>query len=60
MTTTFTGTAVLEEGGWSGTFDAVDGSGNTATGSFTCATEPVETTTTQATGSGEEVPDTTA
>ena len=36
VTTTFTGTAVLEEGGWSGTFDAVDGSGNTASGSFTC------------------------
>ena len=45
-TTTFTGTAVLAEGGWSGTFEAADASGNTASGSFTCAAAPVETTTT--------------
>ena len=58
-TTTFTGTTVLAEGGWSGTFEAADASGNTASGSFTCAAAPVETTTTAATGTGEEVPDTT-
>ena len=58
-TTTFTGTAVLAEGGWSGTFEAADASGNAATGSFTCAAAAVETTTTSPTGSGEEVPDTT-
>jgi hypothetical protein len=56
-TTTFTGTAVLVEGGWSGTFEATDANGNTATGSFTCAAGPVETTTTLSAGSGEEVPD---
>ena len=56
-TTTFTGTAVLAEGGWSGTFEATDASGNAATGSFTCAAAPVETTTTIAADSGEEVPD---
>ena len=56
-TTTFTGTAVLVEGGWSGTFEATDASGNAAAGSFTCATAPVETTTTVSDGGGEEVPD---
>jgi hypothetical protein len=58
-TTTFSGTAVLAEGGWSGTFEAADASGNTASGAFTCAAAPVETTTTVATGAGEEVPATT-
>ena len=58
-TTTFIGTAVLEDGGWSGTFEAADASGNAATGGFTCASAAVETTTTQPTGSGEEVPETT-
>jgi hypothetical protein len=58
-TTTFSGTAVLAEGGWSGTYEAADDSGNAASGTFTCATAPVDTTTTVAIGTGEEVPATT-
>lgn len=57
-TTSFTGTAVLAEGGWSGTFEATDAGGSSASGSFICATAPVETTTTEPSVSGgEEVPD---
>ena len=58
VTTTYTGTAELAEGGWSGTFEATDESGETATGSFVCADAPVEPTTVPV-GGGEEVPDTT-
>ena len=56
VTTTFTGNAVLAEGGLSGTFEATDGDGNAATGSFSCSAEALVTTTTLVAGSGEEVP----
>lgn len=58
VTTSYTGTVALDEGGLSGTFTADDASGNTATGSFVCAMEPVVVTTDAPveTGGGEVVP----
>jgi hypothetical protein len=58
VTTSYTGTVELADGGWSGTFDTTDESGKAATGTFVCADAPVATTTLPV-GGGEEVPDTT-
>jgi hypothetical protein len=57
VTTQYTGTVELAEGGSSGTFDVTDATGAAASGSFVCAAQPVVTTTTDSpNGGGEEVP----
>ncbi len=44
VTTTYTGTVDIADGGLSGTFDAADAAGNAATGTFACAAAPIPTT----------------
>ena len=57
-TTAYDATVVLDEGGWSGTFEGTDDSGNVADGTFLCSAQPVAvTTTTIPADEGEEVPD---
>jgi hypothetical protein len=61
VTTSYSGTADLAEGGWAGTFTLADTAGNAATGTFTCADQaPPPTTTVPDTDGGEAVPDTPA
>jgi hypothetical protein len=57
VTTSYTGTIAIEEGGAAGTFEATDGSGNVATGDFVCAPQPVVPATTPPGDGGEEIPD---
>jgi len=61
-TTSYTGTVALEEGGLAGSFEMADAAGNSVTGSFACAAEPLPTTTTvpDTGGDNEAVPDTPA
>ena len=60
VTTTFTGTPCSPRADGPGRSRPPTAAATPATGSFTCATEAVETTTTQAdAAAGEEVPDTT-
>jgi hypothetical protein len=61
VTTSYTGSADLAEGGWAGSFTLADTAGNAATGTFTCADQaPPPTTTVPDTDGGEAVPDTPA
>lgn len=46
VTTTYTGTVRVEEGGLSGTFEGRSAAGTEVTGSYTCASEAVAPTTT--------------
>jgi hypothetical protein len=55
VTTTYDVTLMLDEGGSSGTFQGTDEAGNVASGSFVCAAQPVDTTTTIPPDPGEEV-----
>jgi hypothetical protein len=61
-TTSYSGTVILEEGGYAGALDLTDAAGNALTGSFACAAEPLPTTTTVADtgGDNEAVPGTPA
>lgn len=58
VTTTYTGTVELTDGGWSGTFETADAAGNAASGTFVCSDAPIATTTAPPDTGGEEVPDT--
>jgi hypothetical protein len=61
VTTSYTGSADLADGGWAGSFSLADAAGNAATGTFTCADQaPPPTTTVPDTDGGEAVPDTPA
>jgi len=56
LTTSFDVTATIDEGGWSGTFEGSDDTGNVVSGSFVCAAQPVDTaTTTVPPDEGEEI-----
>lgn len=58
VTTVYTGSVDVAEGGLAGTFDGVDAGGTPVTGSFACAAEAIVTTTTGVPlDAGEEVPD---
>ncbi len=61
-TTSYQGTVDLVEGGSSGTITMTDAGGNSVTGSFDCADQPVPTTTAvpDTGGDNEAVPDTPA
>jgi hypothetical protein len=61
-TTGYTGTVKLAEGGAEGTLDMTDAGGNSLTGSFACAAEPLPTTTAvpDTGGDNEAVPGTPA
>jgi hypothetical protein len=61
-TTTYTGTVELTDGGFGGTMQMADAAGNSLTGSFACADEPLPTTTAvpDTGGDNEAVPDTPA
>ena len=59
LTTSFEVTLQLDEGGRSGSFEGTDDAGNVASGSFVCADQPVDTTTTIPLDPGEEVPEPT-
>ena len=61
-TTAYTGTVELADGGAEGTLEMTDAAGNSLTGSFACAAEPLPTTTAvpDTGGDNEAVPDTPA
>jgi hypothetical protein len=61
-TTSYTGTVDLAEGGAEGTLEMTDAAGNSLTGSFACAPEPLPTTTAvpDTGGDNEAVPGTPA
>jgi hypothetical protein len=61
-TTAYQGTVELAEGGWGGTLEMNDAAGNSLTGSFACAAEPLPTTTAvpDPGGDNEAVPGTPA
>jgi len=61
-TTAYHGTVQLADGGWGGTLQMADAGGNSLTGSFACADQPLPTTTAvpDTGGDNEAVPDTPA
>jgi hypothetical protein len=61
-TTAYRGTVELADGGWGGTLEMTDAGGNSLTGSFACADQPLPTTTAvpDTGGDNEAVPDTPA
>ena len=58
LTTSYESTIVLDEGGWSGSFEGVDENGGVASGTFVCSQQAIAPTTTVALDEGEEVPET--
>jgi hypothetical protein len=57
VTTTYSGTVRVEDGGLSGTFEGTSGAETAVTGSYACATEAIATTTTEPPPFDPEVPD---
>ena len=57
VTTSYTGTVTVDEGGMSGSFSGADAGGAPVTGSFACASEAIATTTAPPLDTGEQVPD---
>ena len=60
LTTSYESTIVVDEGGWSGSFEGVDERGGVAKGTFVCSQQAIAPTTTIAIEVGEEVPETSA
>ena len=60
LTRSYESTIVVDEGGWSGSFEGLAEDGGVAKGEFVCSQQAIAPTTTVAIDEGEEVPDTTA
>ena len=60
LTTSYDSMIIVDEGGWSGSFEGVADDGGVASGTFVCSQVAIAPTTTIAIDEGEEVPDTTS
>ena len=60
LTTSYDSMIIVDEGGWSGSFEGVAEDGGVASGTFVCSQQAIAPTTTIAIDEGEEVPDTTS
>jgi len=59
LTRSYDSMIIVDEGGWSGSFEGVADDGGVASGTFVCSQQAIAPTTTIAIDEGEEVPDTT-
>jgi hypothetical protein len=60
LTTSYDSMIIVDEGGWSGSFEGIAENGGVASGTFVCSQQAIAPTTTIAIDEGEEVPDTTS
>ena len=59
LTTSYESTIVVDEGGWSGSFEGVAEDGGVASGTFVCSQQAIAPSTTVVIEVGEEIPEST-